>query len=173
MKLHNWTYFFKAFCFLPIGLKWQCVINCGFGSQKFFYLIIDIIGIGIFSEFFVFFHPFIEGEFFFPIGSMVNKILKNWNNYESNLDSYNISMFDSKSALRGWMQAVRLLSLLGMSNLHRNLLVLNFGRESEVYFERLNLVMHSGDLIMSNVGWVKTLKEIPPSFDPIEVQPVF
>ena len=33
--------------------------------------------------------------------------------------------------------------------------------------------MHSGDLIMSNVGWVKTLKEIPPSFDPIEVQPVF
>ena len=107
---------------------------------------------------------------------------KNWNNLESNLnsslESYNVWMFDSKSALRGWMQAVRLLSLLGKSSFRQNLLVLiapvmNFGRDPEVNFERLNLVMHSGDLIMSNVGWVKSLKEIPPSFDPIEVQPVF
>ena len=56
-------------------------------------------------------------------------------------------MFDSKSALRGWMQAVRLLSLLGKSSFRQNLLVLiapvmNFGRDPEVNFERLNLVMH-------------------------------
>ena len=45
---------------------------------------------------------------------------------------------------------------------------MNFGKKSEVNFERLNLVMHSGDLIMSNVGWMKSLKEIPQNFDPIE-----
>ena len=45
--------------------------------------------------------------------------------------------------------------------------VVNFRRESEANFERLNLVMQTGggDLIMSNARRGKILKEIPLSFD--------